>query len=225
MDKKDIASSYDEDMNLKFFKIRIKILKKLISRYKPKKVLEVGCGTGIFLDYFHNSFESAVGVDNCKPMIYFARKNHKRKNIKYIFSNDNPLPFKDNVFDMVLSMGVIEYVKDQKNHVEECLRVLKKNGILFLTTPTKSLVNIYDIIRKVGFAVERYWAINKYFSFKELHNMFNEEKTKIIEHKVMFFNPSNIRLFNLFFRFVDNVTPKKLNTYLFGPQYVILKKL
>lgn len=225
MDKKDIAFNYDKDMNPNFFRIRINLLKELVNRYKPKRLLEVGCGTGIFLDYFHKSFESVIGIDNCRSMIEFARKNHKRKNIQYIFSSDNPLPFGDNSFDMILSMGVIEYVKDQKKHVEECLRVLKKNGILFLTTPTLNLIKLYEVIRKMDFAVERYWAINKYLSFKELNNLVDKKKTKIVEHKVMFFNPSNIIILNLFFGFVDKIAIRKLNSYLFGPQYLILKKL
>src|SRR3989338_4362365 len=145
----DLASDYDRDMNTVFFGIRAKIIKRLINGHKPKKALDIGCGTGVFLDYFHNDFKAAIGIDRSEVMINFAGKNHKRKNIKYILGNDAPLPFDENSFDLVLSMGILEYSKNQKKHVDEALRVLKKNGILFLTTPTK-MMNIYMIARVFG---------------------------------------------------------------------------
>ena len=162
----NIAVDYNKDMNPKFFDIRVRIIKKIFKNYKPKKVLDIGCGTGIFLDYFNDEFDSGIGIDGSIDMINFANKNHKRKNIKYILGKDAPLPFDDNEFSLVLSMGTFEYVKDQKRHFEESIRVLKKNGILLLTTPTK-IMNIYRIARIFGLAASRYWKINKYLSFNE----------------------------------------------------------
>ena len=224
MNKEDIALNYDNDLNPNFFRIRANVIKKLINQYKPKNVLEVGCGTGIFLDHFHESFERAVGIDNCKPMLEFAEKHHKRNNIRYIFSIDNHLPFKDNQFDMVLSMGVIEYVENQKKHIEECMRVIRKGGVLFLTTPTKSMTGIYGAVRKIGLAAERYWTISRYLSFDELHTLVRKNRAKIIEHNILFFNPSNIRTLDYFFKLVKSIIPGKLHKYLLGVQYLVVKK-
>src|SRR3989344_115132 len=166
----NIALDYSKDMNPNFFDIRVKIIRKLIREYKSKKVLDIGCGTGIFLDNFHNEFASGTGIDSSIDMINFANRNHKRKNIKYLLARDAPLSFDNNSFDLILSMGTLEYVKDQKNHIEESIRVLKKNGILFLTTPTK-IMNIYRIARIFGLAAGRYWKINKYLSFDGLEKI------------------------------------------------------
>ena len=219
----NIALDYSKDMNPNFFDIRVKIIKRFIGECKPKKVLDVGCGTGIFLDYFHNEFESGTGIDSSIDMINFANRNHKRKNIKYLLARDAPLSFDNNSFDLILSMGTLEYVKDQKNHIEESIRVLKKNGILFLTTPTK-IMNIYRIARIFGLAAGRYWKINKYLSFDELEKLVDKNSAEIIEHKVLFFNPSNIRLFGILFSAMDKIASGKLNRCLFGPQYIIVKK-
>jgi len=219
----DLASDYDKDMNPVFFGIRARIIKRLINGHKPKKVLDIGCGTGGFLDYFHDDFKAAIGIDSSGAMINFARKNHKRKNIKYVLRNDTPLPFDENSFGLVLSMGILEYSKSQKKHIDEALRVLKKNGILFLTTPTK-MMNIYIIARFAGLAAARYWKINKYLSFGELENLINKDSAEIIEHKVLFFNPSGMRLFDIFFNAVSKAASGKLNRYLFGPQYIVVRK-
>ncbi|MBI2654860.1 methyltransferase domain-containing protein [Candidatus Woesearchaeota archaeon] len=219
----NIALDYSKDMNPKFFEIRVKIIRKLIREYKPKKVLDIGCGTGIFLDNFHNEFASGTGIDSSIDMVNFANRNHKRENIKYVLAKDTPLHFDNNSFDLVFSMGTLEYVKDQKNHIDEALRVLRKNGILFLTTPTK-IMNIYNIARIAGLAVARYWKINRYLSFDELEDIVVKDSADIIEHKVLFFNPSSIRLLDILFNTVSKVASGKLNKYLLGPQYIVVRK-
>lgn len=223
MSDEDLASRYNKDMNINFFDIRVKIIKNLIKKYKPRKVLDIGCGTGVFLDYFHNDFKSAVGIDSSGDMIKFAKKNHSGRNIKYMLGNDCPLPFSDNSFDLVLSMGILEYVKDQQKHIDEAIRVLKKNGILFLATPTK-IMNLYNVARIAGLAAARYWKINKYLPFDELEDLINKNSGRIVEHKVLFFNPSSIRLFDAFFDSINKAFSEKFNKYLFGPQYIVVRK-
>src|SRR3989338_10108020 len=152
-------------------------------------------------------------------MINFANRNHKRKNVKYMLARDTPLSFDNNSFDFVLSMGTLEYVKEQKNHIEESMRVLKKNGILFLTTPTR-IMNIYRIARIFGLAAGRYWKINKYLSFDGLEKIIDKNSAEILEHKVLFFNPSGIRLFDFVFNGINKMVSGKLNEFLLGPQYI-----
>jgi SAM-dependent methyltransferase len=45
------------------------------------------------------------------------------------------LPFKDNSFDLVLSLAVLEHVKNPWTHAKEMLRVLKPGGILYADVP------------------------------------------------------------------------------------------
>ena len=219
----DLASDYSKDMNPRFFGIRAEIIKNLIKKCRPRKVLDIGCGTGAFLDYFHDEFASGIGIDSSPEMINFAGKNHKRKNIRYMLRKDSPLPFAKNSFDLVLSMGTLEYVNDQQKHIEEAVRVLRKNGILFLTTPTK-IMNIYRIARIFGLAAARYWKINRYLSFDGLENLINKGSAEIIEHKVLFFNPSGKKLFDFFFNIINNAAGLKFNKCLLGPQYIIVRK-
>lgn len=52
-----------------------------------------------------------------------------------IVCDGNTLPFKNDSFDVVLSLAVLEHVKDPFNHANELLRVLKPNGILYVDVP------------------------------------------------------------------------------------------
>lgn len=53
-----------------------------------------------------------------------------------------PLPYPDASFDLVVSMDVIEHVTDPVPWTREALRVLRPNGVLFLTTPNYGSVSL-----------------------------------------------------------------------------------
>lgn len=224
MNKKDLALNYDRNTNQKFFELRLNIIKKIFKSGKPEILVDVGCGTGIFLDYLHDDFKSGIGIDNCKEMIDFAKKKHKKRNIKYIIGRGDVLPLADNSADFVLSMGVLENIKDKKKHINESLRVLKKGGILFLTTPIRSMTKLYDLAKVFGKAAPRYWPIS-YISFKELSDLVPRDIAEIVEHKIIIFNPSNIKLLDYLCTMLDRIMPASLNKYMLGPQYIIVKKI
>ena len=157
-------------------------------------------------------------------MIDFAEKMHKRRNIKYVFGKGDVLSLADNSVDFVLSMGVLENIKDKKKHINESLRVLKKGGILFLTTPIRSMTKLYDLARIFGKAAPRYWPIS-YISFRELNDLVPKDIAEVMEHRIMIFNPSNIKLLDYFCAVLDKMMPACLNRHMVGPQYLIVKKL
>ncbi len=223
MNKKDLALNYDKNMNRKFFKLRLDIIKRLFKSEKHEILVDIGCGTGIFLDYLHKDFKVGIGIDNCKEMVDFAKKRHKKRNIKYIIGKGDVLPLADNSADFVLSMGVLENIKDKKKHINESLRVLKKGGILFLTTPIRSMTKLYDLAKIFGKAAPRYWPIS-YISFRELNDLIPKETAEVLEHRIIIFNPSNIRILDYLCVLLDKMIPASLNRYMLGPQYLIIKK-
>lgn len=101
------------------------------------RVLDVGCGPGIYLNFFkENSFE-AYGID-LSPSACKLTKQTK--------ASVTHLPFKNNCFDVVVLVHVIEHLaqKEVKNFLSEAHRVLKLSGKLFVMTP-----NIWSIGRLI----------------------------------------------------------------------------
>jgi SAM-dependent methyltransferase len=76
-----------------------------------------------------------------------------------------PLPYADERFDAVASMDVIEHVTDPLGWVREALRVLKPNGLLFLTTPNYGSRSLRVIENTALEAVARL----QNFTRKDLH--------------------------------------------------------
>lgn len=96
-----------------------------------KRVLEVGCGTGLDLFYFVRLGAKATGIDISDESLKLAREQAKElgiKNIKLIQGDAENLPFKDDSFDIVYSYGVLHHTPDTEKAVKEAYRVTKGGG-------------------------------------------------------------------------------------------------
>lgn len=110
------------------------------------KILDIGCGS---YPYFLNTikFNKKYGVD---PSLI----NTDVKNMK-LFKNDvakSKLPFNNNYFDVVTMLAVFEHIDGSKlnKFLKEIFRVLKKNGIFIITTPSPWSDRLLHQMAKVG---------------------------------------------------------------------------
>ncbi len=69
-----------------------------------------------------------------------------------------PFPYKDSEFDAVVLLDIVEHVKDPSFFIKECVRVLRKNGILLLVVPCE--VQPYTLHR---FFHKRGWSLSEIF--------------------------------------------------------------
>ncbi len=111
---------------------------KVFKKAKVKKVLDLGCGAGRNTwPMAKNGFE-VYGLDLAKDGINLLKKYLNSKNLTAnlkvgdIFS---PLPYNDNYFDAIVSVQVLQHgkEKDIKKSLKEVVRVLKPNGLIFIT--------------------------------------------------------------------------------------------
>ncbi|MEW5761124.1 MAG: class I SAM-dependent methyltransferase [Candidatus Thermoplasmatota archaeon] len=132
---------------------------------REKFVLDVACGTGYGTKMLREKGAIAIGLDKSKEAIKYAMRNYGRE---YILGNCTTLPFKDDVFDVVISMETIEHIKDYKKFLSECRRVLKDSGIFICSTPNKETSfpyrNDFNIFHLKEFYPEELFSIiSKYF--------------------------------------------------------------
>lgn len=137
---------YNKDHNwirwfVKVAPIKVKRSIKILSQYKSRnaKFLDFGCGIGFNMYYFSKVFPDVIGIDNDLPSVQIAKKQLKKlKCDKKIFHYDGKkLPFNDNVFDIVNASDVWEHVENPQVMLSEIHRVLKSDGILYITNPNK----------------------------------------------------------------------------------------
>lgn len=103
---------------------------------RNKKVLEVPCGMGWGTSLL-KSAKKIDGVDISEQAINEAKKRYGNKKIDFSVGSMEQLNFIDNHFDTVVCLEGIEHVDKQiaKKFVTESHRVLKKEGLLLLSSP------------------------------------------------------------------------------------------
>lgn len=118
---------------------------------KGKQVLDVGCGVGATPCYIAKRHGCrVVGVDISEKMIDWANKRAKRKGVENLVefrvADAQNLPFKDDLFDVVIGESVITFIEDKKRAISEYLRVTKPGGYVgfneetWIKTPPKEFI-------------------------------------------------------------------------------------
>lgn len=123
-----LATKYDSLYQGKYYKKEDKALFKLISKVLHGDILDVGCGTGLMLEYIKIRKEKYLGVDISAGMIdKMATKFPAHKTRLCAFEE---LP-ENKKFDSIISTyGAPSYI--EANHYHKFLELLKKDGFLFL---------------------------------------------------------------------------------------------
>ncbi|ADX84919.1 class I SAM-dependent methyltransferase [Saccharolobus islandicus] len=119
---------------------RIKLTEEAIEKFAKNKesILEIGCGTGENLSYYVNKFHFKNAY--CVEIASSADAEIRKKGITpFILDvNVSKIPLGDASIDVVIFEEVIEHLYNSDLIISEIKRVLKKGGILILSTPNLS---------------------------------------------------------------------------------------
>ncbi len=128
------------DSEIKFINNRIKrkyiIINDKISSDHPKKFLDIGCGEGWSLSYFHSQGWEVKGLDfstygcqsNNPEMVRFVQDGN-------VFDNIKKLADSSEKYDVILLDNVLEHVYDPEELIHILPNYLNKNGILCIEVP------------------------------------------------------------------------------------------
>ena len=144
------------------------ILSKILRQKAMGKMLDVGCGPGLFLDEAKKMGWVVKGVD----LSFWAVKHAKANFGIDVFQGTLTMAaFPDKSFDVVIMNDVIEHLTDPKSVLKEVRRIMKNDGAVFVSTP--DIDSFWSRLLRA-----RWWGINKYhlfyFSKKTLEKMFAE---------------------------------------------------
>ncbi len=108
------------------------IVRRLVARVGPKRILDVPTGTGRVLDYLHDVDVHVKGLDATPEMLREARKILNPKRQEVMEGDAKSMPFDDAEFDMVISLRFFHlFTPDQRiPFAAEFARVLRPGGYL-----------------------------------------------------------------------------------------------
>ncbi len=142
------------------------LFRKVWTPASPQRVLEVGCGSGIFLEWFMSQGHMVDGL-TFEPSLELARRRLGPKaRLQQGFAEN--LPYDDNEFDTVALIATLEFVHDPFLALKEAFRVARRNVLL-------GVLNKYSIGR-VHYCMEGFWKDSVYsrasfFSVFQLRSM------------------------------------------------------
>ena len=119
-----ISSGYDELHEEEQLK-KCKIIAEHFD-FQNKKILDVGCGTGIAANFF----KCKAGIDPAEKLIEIAGEKYPK--VKFIVAKAEKLPFKENEFDAVISLTAIQNFDDAEKGLGEIKRVGREFILTFL---------------------------------------------------------------------------------------------
>lgn len=141
----------DADGNIKGRDIFLKRNDLKKSWFKGKRVLDAGCGWGRKSMFMASLGATVYAVDLCDLSIAKEYAGEYKKNIFFINSELQNLPFEDNFFDLVLCEGVLHHMDEYIESFNELSRVCKKGGLLIVGLHGKGgiMPTSFTILRSV----------------------------------------------------------------------------
>ena len=139
------AASYESGRHGRLHKeISDRVVELSLSRVPaPRRVLDVGCGTGYVLRQLAARLPQAnefLGVDAAPKMIEVARSASSDDRLNFLEGKAERLPADDSAYDLVVSTTSFDHWTDQAAGIRECARALAPGGTLVLTDQFSNLL-------------------------------------------------------------------------------------
>jgi ubiquinone/menaquinone biosynthesis C-methylase UbiE len=131
----------DIDKSFPVLYIRHKYIINMLGQSLEGLFLDVGCGPGATLLTLAKMGGDAIGVDISAEMLKLAtiliKRNSQDLKIQLIIADIERLPFRDVIFNGVISAGVIEYMKSDEYSLREISRIIKPFGTAIITVTNR----------------------------------------------------------------------------------------
>jgi len=206
-----------------------KLIKEIGLPKKEIKILDMGCGSGEFIEFLRkNTGSSCYGVDLSEERVKLSRSEFP--NVEFSVGSLESTNFKKETFDIVISTQAIEHLFDDelKPTFDEMHRLLKKNGRLLLTTRFEEDLTTRKRVCPDCHAIFLHSQHMQSFSISSLKALLEGSSLQTVRSKrsrcrdhVNEFIPRRFKFLNwIFYKMFGNYLDKKIGIYM----YSVLKK-
>lgn len=129
MDYNKIAEKYNERYSSNEFKNIKRYLHDFVVSHNYKKILEAGCGTGMWLKYLTSLSNQVYGCDLSFGMLKQAKDIGINKII--LCRAENPA-IKNNIFDLIFCINAFHHFQEKEKFISDSYKLLNENGSLVI---------------------------------------------------------------------------------------------
>lgn len=95
-------------------------------------LVDIGCGTGAFLEKARETYDYAIGIDLSTKMLQIARRRETR-NTDYVLASSSSLPLKDNSADCTVSISTAKAEPNLPMLIADLERISQQDSLLAVT--------------------------------------------------------------------------------------------
>ena len=222
-----------------------------LSLPKGSRVLEIGCGAGFLAIALAKRGFTVEAVDHAPAMIELTRRNTRQagmaNQIRATIEDVHELTFEDQTFDLIVALGVINWLHDPRKALVEITRVLKPHGHAILNIArAHALLNPLAVpalefaLERLKLKLEKTVVHNpqsivrpRRLMIGELKQFISEVNLVIIKERTLGFGPFEILNHSIFSDQIEVKIQRKLQQYAdegypilrsAGGQYVVLTR-
>lgn len=176
----ELLAHYDQyRRNTKVSRITIKRYNELLDRFEEYRstnnIMDIGCGDGYFLEVAAQRGWKVYGTEFTDEAVNVCKAKGINTNMGVL----NPENYRGLSFDIITSFEVIEHINDPQPELAKITKLLRTNGLLYITTPNFNSISRYVLGPK--WTVIQYPEHLSYYTSKTLntfllHNGFKKVK-------------------------------------------------
>jgi 2-polyprenyl-6-hydroxyphenyl methylase/3-demethylubiquinone-9 3-methyltransferase len=159
------------------------------------RVLDIGCGGGLLCEPLARLGATVTGIDPAEKNIKTAtvHADEMGLDIAYISTTAEELADKENRYDIVLAMEVVEHVSDVNLFSKSCAKLTRPNGLLFVATINRTLkawgLAIIGAEYVLGWLPRGTHQYEKLVKPSEIETAFKTSDIKTLDETGVVFNP------------------------------------
>lgn len=160
----------------------------LCESVEGKKLLDLGCGPGIYAEYLAEKGFEVTGIDFSRRSIDYAKESSKTKNLNITYHYQNYLEMEyEAEFDVVIliycDFGVLSPA-DRRTLLQKVYRALKPGGMLILDVFGEAYVKTFEEFQNSFYESDGFWSPKEHVVFQRNH-YFSESKNTLEQYLVL----------------------------------------